>query len=74
MVKHARSRTHDPSAPRDAQWAMVEPLLPPARQRPRAGCSRQIDRRAGLTTMFSLKRSGGQWALVPHDWLPKCTV
>jgi len=53
---------------------MVEPLLPPARQRPRAGCSRQIDRRAGLTTMFSLKRSGGQWALVPHDWLPKCTV
>ena len=30
--------------------------------------------REGLNTLFSLKRSGGQWEMLPHDVLPKRTV
>lgn len=58
----------------DEQWALVAPLIPPARQNPRGGRPRQVDMREVLNTLFSLNRSGCPWQMLPHDVLPKSTV
>lgn len=54
----------------DAQFALLEPLLPTAkcRGRPRA------DLRAILNGIFYLLRTGCQWRLLPHDFPPWSTV
>jgi len=74
MVQKARSRKPYPSDLTDEQWAMVGPMIPPAKQSPRGGRPRQVDRREVLTTVFDLNRSGCQWEMWPHDLLPKSTV
>jgi putative transposase len=57
----------------DAQWAIVEPLIPPARTaskgRPRTVCMREV-----LNAILYLNRTGCQWDMLPHDLLPKSTV
>jgi putative transposase len=52
----------------------VAPLLPPAKQSPRGGHPRTVDRRDVLNTIFYLTRSGCHWDMLPHDVLPKSTV
>ena len=74
MVKKDRSRKPYPSDLTDEQWAMVEPMIPPAKQSPRGGRPRQVDMREVLNTLFYLNRSGCQWDMLPHDLLPKSTV
>jgi putative transposase len=74
MVKKDRSRKQYPSDLTDEQWAMVEPMIPPATQSPRGGRPRQVDMREVLNTLFYLNRSGCQWDMLPHDLLPKSTV
>jgi putative transposase len=48
----------------DRAWAILEPLIPPAKPggRPRSVAMRQI-----LTGIFDMLRSGGAWRLLPHD-------
>ena len=58
----------------DEQWAIVSPMIPPAKQNPRGGRPRKVDMREVLNTMFYLNRSGCQWDMLPHDLLPKSTV
>src|SRR5438093_11779690 len=58
----------------DAQWAIVEPMIPPAKQSTRGGRPRKVDMREVLNTLFYLNRSGCQWEMLPHDLLPKSTV
>lgn len=55
----------------DAAWAIVEPLLPPARPggRPRTTCLRSV-----LDAIFYLLRTGCQWRLLPRDFPPWSTV
>ena len=55
----------------DAQWAIVEPLIPPAKPggRPRSVAVREV-----LNTLLYQARTGCQWELLPHDLLPKSTV
>jgi len=55
----------------DEQWAIVEPLIPPAKH---GGRPREVDMREVLNTLFYLDRSGCQWDMLPHDLLPKSTV
>ena len=55
----------------DAQWAIVEPLIPPAKP---GGRPRSADIREVLNTLLYQSRTGCQWALLPHDLLPKSTV
>ena len=55
----------------DEQWAMVEPLLPPAKT---GGRPREVDLREVLNSILYLNRSGCQWDMLPHDLLPKSTV
>src|SRR6185295_784223 len=58
----------------DEQWAIVAPLIPPAKQNPRGGRPRKVDMREVLNTLFYLNRSGCPWDMLPHDLLPKSTV
>jgi putative transposase len=74
MVTKDRPRKKYPSDLTDEQWAIVEPMIPPAKQSPRGGRPRQVDMREVLNTLFYLNRSGCQWEMLPHDLLPKSTV
>jgi putative transposase len=74
MVHKGLLRKHYPSDLTDEQWAIVEPMIPPAKQNAQGGRPRKVDMREVLHTLFSLNRSGCQWDMVPHDLLPKRTV
>lgn len=74
MSKENQSRKKYASDLTDEQWAIVEPMIPPAKQSTRGGRPRAVDMREVLNTIFSLHRSGGQWEMLPHDLLPKSTV
>jgi putative transposase len=74
MKKKDQARKKYPSDLTDAQWAIVAPLIPPAKQSPRGGHPRTGDMRQVLNTIFYLNRSGCQWDMLPHDLLPKSTV
>src|SRR5260221_8086549 len=51
----------------DREWALLEPLLPPASPvgRPRLHSLRII-----RTAIFSALRTGGAWRLLPPGWPP----
>jgi putative transposase len=55
----------------DAEWALIEPLLPAprARGRPRRWSTREI-----LNGIFYVLRGGIAWRLLPSDLPPKSTV
>jgi putative transposase len=55
----------------DAQWAVLEPLVPPAKH---GGRPRELDMREVLNTLFYQSRTGCQWDMLPHDLLPKSSV
>ena len=55
----------------DAQWAILEPLIPRAKF---GGRPREVEMREVLNAIFYVDRSGCQWDLLPHDLLPKSTV
>src|SRR6266487_4362329 len=74
MVQKDLQRRKYPSDLTDEQWAILGPMLPPAKQHPRGGRPRKVDMREVLNTLFYLNRTGCQWALLPHDLLPKSTV
>ena len=74
MVQKGHQRKKYPSDLTDEQWAIVEPMIPPAKQNPQGGRPRKVDMREVLNTLFYLNRSGCQWDMLPHDLLPKSTV
>lgn len=55
----------------DAQWAVVEPLIPPAKH---GGRPRTVDLREVVNTLFYQSRTGVQGDLLPHDLTPKSTA
>lgn len=55
----------------DAQWEIIEPLIPPAKP---GGRPREVDIREVLNTLLYQARTGCQWELLPHDLLPRSTV
>jgi putative transposase len=55
----------------DAQWAVLQPLLPRAKP---GGRPRKVDMREVINTILYLNRTGCQWDRLPHDLLPKSTV
>src|SRR2546427_2020813 len=74
MARENQSRKKYVSDLTDAQWAIVEPMIPPAKQSTRGGRPRKVDMREVLNTICYLNRSGCQWEMRPHDVLPKSTV
>ena len=74
MVQEGQVRKKYPSDLTDEQWAIMEPMIPPAKQSPRGGRPRKVNMREVLNTLLYLHRSGCQWDMLPHDLLPKSTV
>jgi transposase len=56
-----------PSDLTDAQWALIQPLLPKPHKR---GRRRRLDYRRVLDAIFYLQRTGCQWRQLPHDFPP----
>jgi putative transposase len=70
MTEHVPMRKAYPSDLTDAQWAVIEPLIPVhSVGRPRVNDMREI-----LNAIFYITRSGCQWDMLPHDLPPKSTV
>lgn len=55
----------------DAQWALIERLLPPA---PTGGRPRKTAMREVVDAIFYILRTGCQWRYLPKDFPPKSTV
>ena len=55
----------------DAQWQLIQPLLPPAKP---GGRPRIVDLREVVNTLFYQARTGCQWDYLPHDLVPKGTA
>lgn len=60
-----------PSDLTDAQWALIQDLLPSAKP---GGRPRTVDLREVVNTLMYQARTGCQWGYLPHDLLPKSTV
>ena len=60
-----------PSDLSDEEWAILEPLIPPAKP---GGRPRTTDMRQVMNALFYLDRTGAQWRALPHDFPPWSTV
>jgi transposase len=60
-----------PSDLTDAEWALVAPLIPPAKH---GGRKRSVDVREVLNGIFYVLSTGCQWPALPKDLPPKSTV
>ena len=55
----------------DAEWAVIEPHLPPPARR---GRTRETNLRDVVDAIFYIAQSGCQWRLLPKDFPPYTTV
>jgi transposase len=55
----------------NAEWTILEPLIPPARK---GGRPRTTEMRAVLDAIFYVDRTGCQWRALPHDFPAWSTV
>src|SRR5258707_709862 len=55
----------------DQEWAILSPLIPPAKP---GGRPRTVDMRAVLNALLYVDRTGCQWRALPHDFPPWSTV
>jgi len=69
--KHARKGLRYSSDLTDAEWAVLEPLLPPP---PRLGRPRRWTLREIMSGVLYQLRSGGPWRMLPKCFPPVSTV
>jgi len=60
-----------PSDLTDAEWALVAPMIPPAK---RGGRRREVNVREVLNAIFYVLSTGCQWQALPKDLPPKSTA
>ena len=60
-----------PSDMTDAEWALIEPLIPPEK---RPGRHREVNIREVVNGIFYLLSTGCQWRALPKDLPPRSTV
>ena len=63
----AKNTPRYPSDLTDAEWAILDPLIPRARK---AGRPEKYPKREILNAIFYLVRSGCPWRMLPHDLPP----
>lgn len=69
--RYDRSKLRYPSDLTDAEWALVRPLIPPAK---RGGDKRTVDVRELMNGLFYVLSTGCQWRAMPKDLPPRSTV
>ncbi len=60
-----------PSDLTDAQWRVLEPLIPPAKS---GGRPRRAEMREIVDAILYVARNGATWRALPHDFPPWRTV
>lgn len=65
------ARKRYPSDLTDAEWPVLQPLLPPAKP---GGRPRSVDIRDVIDALLYLVATGCQWRMLPHDFPPSSTV
>ncbi len=69
--RYDRSRLRYPSDLSDEEWAMIEPLIPPAM---RGGGKRTVNMREVVNGLMYVLSTGCQWRAIPKDLPPRSTV
>jgi transposase len=69
--RYNRDRLRYPSDMTDAEWALVEPLIPPAKP---GGNKRSVKLREIVNGLMYLLSTGCQWRAIPKDLPPRSTV
>ena len=69
--RYDRGKLRYPSDLTDDEWALVEPLIPPAR---RGGNKRHVDVREVMNGIMHVLSTGCQWRAIPKDLPPRSTV
>src|SRR3954464_12978964 len=67
---HRRVCARYPSDMTDREWAIIAPLLPPARA---GGRPRTVDLRAVMDAILFIASSGCQWRMLPKVFPPRST-
>lgn len=70
-ARYDRSKLRYPSDLSDAEWALVEPLIPPGK---RGGGKRTVVLREVVNGLMYILSTGCQWRAVPKDLPPKSTL
>ena len=70
-VRYDRSKLRYPSDLTDAEWAVLAPLIPPAK---RGGNKRRVDERALVDGLLYILSTGCQWRAIPKDLPPRSTL
>jgi transposase len=69
--RYDRSKLRYPSDLTDAEWAVIEPLIPPAK---RGGNKRTVSMREVVNGLMYVLSTGCQWRALPKDLAAKSTV
>jgi len=69
--RYDRSHLRYPSDLTDAEWALVEPVIPPAKT---GGNKRTVDLREVMNGIMYILSTGCQWRAIPKDLPPRSTV
>ena len=64
---YRRERGRFPSDLTDAEWAVLEPAIPPAKP---GGRPRKTDMRSAINAILYLLRTGCPWRYLPRDGFP----
>ena len=70
-ARYDRDELRYPSDVTDAEWALIEPLIPAAK---RGGRRRKTDMRQTFNAVMYLLSTGCQWRYLPKDFPPQGTV
>jgi transposase len=70
-AQYDRSKLRYPSDLTDEEWAIIAPMIPPAK---RGGNKRTVDERAVVNGVMYILSTGCQWAALPKDLPPRSTV
>jgi len=72
MIKEPRKRY--PTDLTDAQWTLLEQLLPKRKPTRPGAFPSTVDRREIINAILYRLKTGCQWEMLPHDLLPPSTV
>ena len=70
-ARYDRSGLRYPTDLTDAEWALVEPLIPPAKPR---GNKRTVVMREVVNGLMFVLGTGCQWRAIPKDLAPRSTA